>query len=89
MVNLCSALLAEGFRGVRHSLTFFDHSHDETFLETAELAPVPPPLVHRAVFICKAHVFCIFLYSSLLDRREYFMIEYKYCCMHTFQKMQL
>ena len=28
------------------------HADGETLLEAAKLAPVPPPLVHRAVLVC-------------------------------------
>lgn len=49
-------------------VTFFDHSHCKTFLETTELAAVPPPLVHWTVFISQANIFGIFLHSSLSIR---------------------
>ena len=41
-----------------------DHPDCETLLEPAELAPVPPLLVHGAVLVCQAHVLA-FLLNSL------------------------
>ena len=42
-----------------------DHPDSETLLEPAELAPVPPPLVHGAVLVRKTDVLGVFLDSSL------------------------
>ena len=40
-----------------------DHAHGQALLEPAELAPVPSPLVHRAVLVGQANVLGV-----LLDR---------------------
>lgn len=45
--------------------TFFDHAHGKALLEAAELAPVPPPLVHRAVFVGQADVLGVLLHCAL------------------------
>ena len=42
-----------------------DHADGETLLEPAELAPVPPPLVHGAVLVRQTDVLGVLLNSSL------------------------
>ena len=42
-----------------------DHPDGETLLEPAELAPVPPPLVHGAVLVRQTDVLGVLLNSSL------------------------
>ena len=42
-----------------------DHPDGETLLEPAELAPVPPPLVHGAVLVRQTDVLGVLLDSSL------------------------
>ena len=42
-----------------------DHPDSETLLEPAELAPVPPPLVHGAVLVRQTDVLGVLLDSSL------------------------
>ena len=44
---------------------FLDHADGQTLLEPAELAPVSPPLVHRAVLVRQADVLCILLNCPL------------------------
>lgn len=66
----CHALATASFERVSHCITFFDHSHCKTFLETTELASVSPPLVYWTVFIGKAHILCIFLDSSLSNTQR-------------------
>lgn len=52
--------------GKKHYVhTFFNHSDTETLLKTTVLTPVSTSLVYRAVFICQANIFCIFLHRSL------------------------
>ena len=46
-------------------LTFFYHADSEAFLEAAELASVPSPLVHWAVLVRKTHVLGSLLNGSL------------------------
>lgn len=46
-------------------LTFPHHAYCQTLLEAAELAPIPPPLVHRTVLAGKANILGIFLYRTL------------------------
>lgn len=70
LVSCRHSLVTESFKRVWHCITFFDHSHCKTFLETAELAAVSPPLVHWTVFIGEAHILCIFLYGSLSNREK-------------------
>lgn len=67
LVYLCRNLVTQNENCL---LTFFDHSHCETFLKTTELAAIPPPLVHWTVFIGEAHILSIFLYSSLSKREK-------------------
>jgi hypothetical protein len=45
--------------------TFLHHAHSQALLEAAELAAVPPPLVHRAVLVCQADVLGAFLHCAL------------------------
>lgn len=45
--------------------TFLHHAHSQALLEAAELAAVPPPLVHRAILVCQADVLGAFLYCAL------------------------
>lgn len=82
-------LVTEGVKTLWHRITFFDHSHCQTFLETAELAAVSPPLVHWTVFIGKAHILCIFLYSSLSNREKWQIICLHGCKQHAKQKTNI
>lgn len=45
--------------------TFFNHANTETLLKSTVLTSVSTSLVYRAVFICQANIFCIFLNRSL------------------------
>lgn len=55
------AITAEAF------LTFFHHSDCQALLKATKLAPVPPPFVHRTVFIHKADILGIFLHCTLKE----------------------
>lgn len=50
--------------------TFLHHAHSQALLEAAELAAVPPPLVHRAVLVCQADVLGTLLYCALEGGRH-------------------
>ena len=42
-----------------------DHADCETLLEPAELTTVPPPFVHRAIFVRQTNVLGVLLHCSL------------------------
>ena len=47
------------------SHNLLDHAHGQALLESAELAPVPPPLVHGAVLVGQADVLGVLLHRPL------------------------
>lgn len=51
-------------------LTFLHHAHNKTLLVTAELASIPPPLVHRTVFVGEANILGILLYCTLWNKKK-------------------
>lgn len=58
-------LIVPPFIRVCTELTFPHHAYSKALLETAELASIPPPFVHRTVLVGKANVLGIFLYCTL------------------------
>lgn len=56
---------------VWQGLTVPDHPHSQTLLETAELAAVPPALVHWAAPGCQTHVVGILLHCALTRVRTH------------------
>ena len=57
--------VTESLHSFKRHITFLDHSDTETLLKTAELTSVSTPLIHGTVFVGKAHIFSVFLYSAL------------------------
>ena len=62
--GLCGKTTSPALERVRAD-NLLDHPDSETFLEPAELAPVPPPLVHGAVLVRQTDVLGVLLDSSL------------------------
>lgn len=50
--------------------TFFDHANSQALLEAAELAAVPPPLIHGAVLVGQADVLGVLLHRALRTGKE-------------------
>lgn len=55
----------------RSELTFLDHSYSQTLLESAELAAIPPPLVHGTVLVGQANILGILLYRPLANQKKH------------------